>query len=69
MRTLSDLPRQAEASFGDKVAVRVAGVSLSFREINQLVDACAAGLSDLELKAGDRVTVRTAGGGGFGPPA
>ena len=55
VRTLSDLPRQAEENFGDKVAVRVAGVSLSFREINQLVDACAAGLMGLELKAGDRV--------------
>jgi long-chain acyl-CoA synthetase len=55
--TLAELPRQAAIRFGDKVALRSQASELTFREIESRIEACASGLSNLGVRAGDRVVV------------
>jgi long-chain acyl-CoA synthetase len=50
------LPRAAQR-FGDKTALTVGGRNFSFRELDKLSSALAAGLVKMEIKPGDRVTL------------
>ena len=55
--TLPELLRRAAREYPDRTATILAGATLSYRELDELVDACAAGLIAAGVAPGDRVAV------------
>lgn len=55
--TLHSLLENAAEQYGDKTAVVFKGAKLSFKELNQLADAVAAGLWAHGFKKGDRAVI------------
>jgi len=55
--SLGQVLPQATRQFGDKTALVFEGRSFSFRELDDLSDALAASLAEMDVRPGDRVTL------------